>query len=125
MQIQYMLIRKENVMNNEIKFDPQTGQPAVGSPNASPLASGTPVQPQPAQQPTIQVPPIDAPVNPTTNMQTNTEIINNNINNIQQQMQSIPTVDQNKQEFLNNTNANTVVKDDNKEAKPNIAFIVI
>ena len=49
----------------------------------------------------------------------------NNAANVQQQMQSIPTVDQNKQEFINNTQASNVVKKQEKKSGPNVIFIVI
>jgi len=40
-------------------------------------------------------------------------------------MQTIPTVEQSKQEFINNTQTNSSVKKEEKKDGPNIAFIVI
>ena len=61
--------------------------------------------------------------------QPNMERINTNQNinqaNIQQQMQTIPTVDQSKQEFITNQQSTTEGKKEEKKNGPNIAFIVI
>ena len=112
-------------MNSEMRFDPQTGKPIAGAPNSSNLASATlNSQQQPVQPQSISVPPIDTPTDQSI-MQNNTEVNNNNMANIQQQMQSIPTVEQNRQEFMNNANANNKVKEESKESKPNITFIII
>ena len=88
--------------NNQMNFDPMTGQPI----NQNITTIPNQVQ--------------------TTNSQTTQSVQQpaNNIN-IQQQLQSIPTVEQTKQEFINNTQAENVVKKEEKEDGPNIVFIII
>ena len=83
--------------NNQMNFDPMTGQPINQNITTIPNQVQTT---QPVQQPA------------------------NNIN-IQQQLQSIPTVEQTKQEFINNTQAENVVKKEEKQDGPNIVFIII
>lgn len=83
--------------NNQMNFDPMTGQPINQNIATTPNQVQTT---QPVQQPA------------------------NNIN-IQQQLQSIPTVEQTKQEFINNTQAENVVKKEEKQDGPNIVFIII
>ena len=75
------------------------------------------VQSQNIQQPVQQVQPqnVEQPVHPQ----------NLNPTNIQQQMQSIPTVDQSKQQFINNTQASSEVNKEKKKDGPNIALIVV
>lgn len=88
--------------NNQMNFDPMTGQPI----NQNITTIPNQVQ--------------------TTNSQTTQSVQQpaNNIN-IQQQLQSIPTVEQTKQEFINNTQAENVVKKEEKQDGPNIVFIII
>ena len=102
--------------NNQMNFDPMTGQPInqninnmnnVAVPNQ---VQQVYTQPIPPVQPVPTVEPV-----PTVD----------NIVNTQQQMQNIPTVEQSKQEFINNTQANNTVKKEEKKDGPNIAFIVI
>lgn len=83
--------------NNQMNFDPMTGQPINQNITTIPNQVQTT---QSVQQPA------------------------NNIN-IQQQLQSIPTVEQTKQEFINNTQAENVVKKEEKQDGPNIVFIII
>ena len=108
--------------NNQMNFDPMTGQP-INQNNTIPnqeqninqqnipivQTNVTPVQ----QIPNVQSVPSVEPIQQVTPIQT------------QQQMQNIATVEQSKQDFINNTQANTVVKKDEKQDGPNIAFIVI
>ena len=132
-------------MNNGMKFDPMTGKPLNQENNSSntadisnqnttsnqvisepTVATSNSIQ-QPnlqgnVQQPAVGVKPQMQQVQP----QQDTENINiNSAANVQQQMQSIPTVDQNRQEFINNTQASNVVKKQEKKSGPNIVFIVI
>lgn len=100
--------------NNQINFDPMTGQPInqnlnnnntvvpnqAQPVNVQPVA---PVQPVPAVEPVQPIPVVDE----------------------QQQIQNIPTVEQSKQEFIDNTQANNTAKKEEKKDGPNIAFIVI
>ena len=93
--------------NNELRFDPNTGQPLNNSVNNNEIN-------QPEQN--LQ--------QPTQNINNNQENIDSNAN-IQQQMQSIPTVDQNQQVFLNNSQTGVSEKKENKKDSGNIAFLVI
>ena len=99
--------------NNQINFDPMTGQPINSNPEPS-----SPVNSFPNVQ-TVQ--PIPVPVEPqSTIMQpTNSAYINP-----QQQMQSIATVEQNMHQFIQNTQANNTVKKEEKKDGPNIGFII-
>ena len=84
------------------------------------------VQPQPQIQPQIQ-PQVQPQVQPQPIIQqANNDSTNiNSANSIQQQMQSIPTVDQNRQDFINNTQAENTVNKKEKKSGPNVVFIVI
>lgn len=100
--------------NNELKFDPNTGQPINNNvnnnePKFDPV-TGQPINIQ--EQPVVeqQIANVEAP---------NTGI------NIQQQMQTIPNVDQNQQVFLNNSQANNEEKKENNSDSSNITFLVI
>lgn len=97
--------------NNQINFDPITGQPINQNLNNT-------VVPQPE---TIQPVPI---VDPVQTIHPEVPILNSNIYN-QQQMQSIPTVEQNPQDFINNTQANSTIEKEEKKDGPNITFIII
>ena len=131
-------------MNNGMRFDPMTGKPlnqennniadinnqtitsnqVISEPNVTPSTSiQQPIHPQDNVQPPV----IEAQPQ-IQQVQHQQDIGNININsdsNVQQQMQSIPTVDQNRQEFINNTQANNVVKKQEKKSGPNIVFIII
>ena len=62
-----------------------------------------------------------------SNMQTQTIENNTTIDNsaIQQQMQAIPTIEQDKQAFMNNSQETAVVKPEEKKSGINITFVVI
>ena len=87
-------------MNNQMNFDPMTGQPINQGADATTQVQGT----QPEGQ---------------------TTVIENITVNTQQQMQNIPTVDQSKQEFISNTQNITEQKKENKSEKANWTFIII
>ena len=102
--------------NNQMNFDPMTGQPLnnnVVQPTVTPVAPVQQVMPTPEVTPVQQVP------TQANIIQENTPILN------QQQMQNIPTVEQTKQQFIDNTQANSSAKIEEKKEGPNIAFIVI
>ena len=99
--------------NNQMNFDPMTGQPI----NQNIATIPNQVQTNNAQI-VQQVQPDDNQTNQSVQQTTN------NIN-VQQQLQSIPTVDQTKQEFINNTQAENIVKKEEKQDGPNIVFIII
>lgn len=95
----------------EMKFDPMTGQPLNQNANLNES-----IQTVSTEQETIDVQPVDTvPVTP---------VVNSNIST-QQQLQNIPTVEQDKQDFISNTQANSTAKEEEKKDGPNIAFIVI
>ena len=96
---------------NNTQIDPVTGQPINNINQIRTQYPNQPVQPQT----TVQMP-------AAQNIQPNLQ--NSNIT-IQQQMNSIPTVDQNAQQFMQNTQATTVVKKEDKKEGPNTIFIVI
>ena len=105
-----------NMNNNQMNFDPMTGQPIINNP-----APSTPVnyasnvqQVQPVQPIPVPVEPQPAIVQPTSNAYINP----------QQQMQGIATVEQNKQQFIQNTQASNEVKKEEKKDSPNIVFII-
>lgn len=91
--------------NTQINFDNTTGQPTDQKINNVVAPQPMNTDPYPAGQP----------------------IIDNNTNNIsiQQQMQNIPTVEQTKSEFINNTQSNNTIKEEIKNEKNNIIFIII
>ena len=101
--------------NNQVTFDPMTGQPIIQNVNNTPVNGQT----VPIINETGQV---NQTVLPTQQYTTNNI---NSINTVQQEMQNIPTVEQNKQDFINNTQINSTVKEEPKKEGPNIAFIVI
>lgn len=84
--------------NSEMKFDPMTGQPLNNVQNS-----------QPEQNVVAQN---QSQVTPTQNVN-------------QVQMQTIPTVDQTKQEFINNTQALNKEEKEEKKGGINYVFIVI
>ncbi|MBQ9072492.1 MAG: hypothetical protein IJY25_04990 [Bacilli bacterium] len=104
--------------NNQMNFDPMTGQPINNNqvsqqniPIVGLEQSETVVQSQPQVTPTVQPQVTQQPV------QTNTVI--------QQPMQNVPTVEQSKQDFINNTQALTPEKKEEKKNGVNYTFIII
>ena len=92
----------------EMKFDPMTGQPLNQNENSIEKTSN--------EQGTVAIDPIETVAVESTP--------DNNIST-QQQLQNIPTVEQDKQNFISNTQANSTAKEEEKKDGPNIAFIVI
>lgn len=118
--------------NNQMNFDPMTGQPLNNQNNT---VAQNPMQPIPhiEQIPTAQpvAPNLDTPgqvlnIEPTVQLKVNQTISTaDNSINTQQQMQSIATVEQSTQDFINNVQANSTEKKEEKKDGPNIAFIII
>lgn len=107
--------------NNQVNFDPMTGQPI----NNNPVPS-TPVNSVPNVQPVQPVPvPVEPPVAPIESQPSIQQPTNNAYINPQQQMEGIATVEQTKQEFIENIQANNVEKNEDKKDGPNITFIII
>ena len=103
--------------NNQMNFDSMTGQPINQNTNTENIQTISNINSAPVLEPTQQSIPIV----------TQPEIMNQTINtiNTQQQLQSIPTVEQSKQEFINNAqNLNTEKKIEKKEGV-NYIFIII
>ena len=108
--------------NNQINFDPMTGQP-INTENASTPTISQQNIPIVGLEQEENIPHTQVNQYNTFTQQT-IDTYNNNAS-VQQQMQVIPTVEQSKQEFINNTQANnTIKKEENKEG-PNITFIAI
>lgn len=83
-------------MNNNINFDPMTGQPIQKN----------------NEQPQI------------TNQPLNQNSINQQVQ-IQNQLQSIPTVDQNKEQFIDNIQSANIEKKEEKKEGINLIFVII
>lgn len=118
--------------NNQMNFDPITGQPINQNTNNidNNVVHNTleqdninNVQQVPITETTQTIQNTQSVANITT-QEVSTDLVNNNVLP-QQQMQNIPTVDQDKQEFINNTQANSAAKKEEKKDGPNIVFIII
>lgn len=83
-------------MNNNINFNPMTGQPIQKN----------------NEQPQI------------TNQPLNQNSINQQVQ-IQNQLQSIPTVDQNKEQFIDNIQSANIEKKEEKKEGINLIFVII
>lgn len=102
-------------MNNQMNFDPMTGQPINQNSNLNNVVPQSTINTDQITNQTMQV----ATENSFQNVEPNLQ------NNIQQQMQNIPTIEQTRQEFISNTQANNTGKKDEKTEGPNIALIII
>lgn len=100
-------------MNNQMNFDPITGQPINQNNNNIVPNNGT----------INTVEQNNIPVQPENTL--NQQSLETTVINPQQIIQNIPTVEQSKQEFINNTQANSSTKQEDKKDGPNIAFIII
>ncbi len=124
-------INNQPVMNNQgmnTTIEQPARQDVNGVQGVENLQMNVPVQPLPQVQPQPQMQPqIQPQVQPQPIIQqANNDSTNiNSANSIQQQMQSIPTVDQNRQDFINNTQAENTVNKKEKKSGPNVVFIVI
>lgn len=102
-------------MNNQMNFDPMTGQPINQNSNLNNVVPQSTINTDQITNQTMQV----ATENSFQNVEPNLQ------NNIQQQMQNIPTIEQTRQEFISNTQANNTGKKDEKTEGPNITLIII
>ena len=107
-----MLIRKDDIMNNQMNFDPITGQP-INQNNNNIIPNNGIINTVEQNNVPVQ------PENTLNQQPSETTVINP-----QQVIQNIPTVEQTKQEFINNTQANSSAKKEDKKDGPNIAFII-
>ena len=102
--------------NNQMNFDPITGQPI----NQNINNTNNIAVPNQGQQVNIQPIPTVQPISTVEPVPTVDTIVNT-----QQQMQNIPTVEQSKQDFISNAQANNAVQAQEKKEGPNITFIII
>lgn len=111
--------------NNQIKFDPMTGQPIQPQNNGN---EGVNNNQNINNIPNIQ--PINVQNNNIPNQviqnnsmpQVNTDQMNNS-QNVMNQMQNIATVDQSKEAFINNTQA--TVKDNTGDNAPKVNYVFV
>lgn len=111
--------------NNQMKFDPMTGQPINN--NLVPNRPNNIVPPvvqniQPVQQTPVSV---ESQADQSQPQNTINQPTNNAYINPQQQIQGIATVEQDKQQFIQNTQASNAVKKEEKKDGPNITFVII
>lgn len=103
-------------MNNEIKFDPMTGEPINNT--VEPIQPENTINQNTEQTNIVEPQNIVEPVVETqpTNLQSQ----------IQTELQNIPTVDQNEQQFINNVQSiNNKEKKEDKKEGINFTFIII
>ena len=103
-------------MNNEIKFDPMTGEPINN--NVEPIQPENTINQNTEQTNIVEPQNIVEPVVETqpTHIQSQ----------IQTELQNIPTVDQNEQQFINNVQSiNNKEKKEDKKEGINFTFIII
>lgn len=108
-------------MNNQDNTNIQNVQPVPNQETPQQVVQQPQIQPEPSTIPTTQQPvqTVEQPTVQVTMPQDNGADIN-------QQMQSIPNVEQNVQNFVQNTQAaNTVSDDSEKKGSLNIVFIII
>lgn len=103
--------------NNQMNFDPMTGQPITRIPNTNNIPNNV-IQ----SNNTIESNNISNSNQINPNLNQNTQSMQNTIVN---QMQSIPTVDQSKQAFIDNTQSMTSEKKNEKKEGINYTFIII
>lgn len=138
-------------MNNNMNFDPLTGQPLnnnntlnnesinqnqnIAMPNQYTQAQNTNVQAQvqntniQTQQPimnqNIELQNLNqAQYNPVPPVPTVEDNNINNLENIQNSLNSIPTVDQSRTEFMNNTQTMNETKKEEKKSGINYGFVI-
>ena len=102
-----------------MKFDPMTGEPIVHEEPVAPVEPAIPVTEQVPSEPTAEVN-TEVPVQDTNTV--------NNVNDaaqIQNELQSIPTVEQGKEAFINNVQAMHEEKKEEKKEGVNFLFIII
>lgn len=129
-------------MNNNANFDPITGQPINQNnniPNVQTIDStvGQVMSEMPALESTVEQTMSVVQPSDTTIVQeipelqpldTSNEIINvdNSIQtNIQDELRNIPTIEQDKQDFINNVQTANQEKKEEKKDKNNLLFIII
>ena len=112
-------------MNNNMNFDPMTGQPIQKNQteiNTQEVTQSNLVEQQINQQPNEQV------IKQTTIVEQNEQqpISEQQINaQIQTQLQSIPTVEQNEQQFINNVQTMNQEKKEETKEGVNFVFIIV
>jgi len=123
-------------MNNYPKFDPMTGQPIQPNnvqPSVQPVVPNM-VQPEVQNIPTNVMEPVQPVIEPKieqVNVVEEPKVIENSSTtpevqtNTQAQLENIPTVEQGKQEFINNAQAMNTEKKEEKKEGVNFWFVLI
>lgn len=109
--------------NNGMNFDPITGQPIQNNTNNTNQQNAQINNQMQTVQPVAPVAPIEPQLN-TTNPQMQQTPIDPQIENFNN-LQAIPTVEQSKQEFINNTQSLSTEKTTEKKQGVNWTFIII
>ena len=115
-------VMQNNMEPGTMKFDPMTGEPIVPEEQVVPVGPVEPVAPVTEQ---VTSEPVQE-VNTEIPLQNNN--IANNVNDavqIQNELQSIPTVEQGKEAFINNVQAMHEEKKEEKKEGVNFLFIII
>ena len=103
-------------MNNEMKYDPMTGEPINNT--VDPIQQENTINQTTEEANIIETQTLLDPITEeqSTNIQTQ----------IQTELQNIPTVDQNEQQFINNVQSiNNKEKKEDKKEGVNFTFIII
>lgn len=99
-------------MNNNINFDPMTGKPLQNNTHSNTTiqqVNGEQISPQPNNINVQQI-------YPHQEIQTNVQQVN---------LQNVPTVEQNKQDFINNVQLMNQEKKEEKKEGINFVFIIV
>ena len=108
-----------------MKFDPMTGEPIV---HEEPVTPAVPVGPVGPTGPAIEQIPSEPVVEINTEVPVQDTNVTNNVNDavqIQNELQSIPTVEQGKEAFINNVQAMHEEKKEEKKEGVSFVFIII
>ena len=110
--------------NNQMNFDPTTGQPINNQNNTTGLEQPQIVTVDDSNN--VQPLPQIVTVDDSNNVQPLPQgvTVDDSINT-QQQLQNIPTVEQSQQSFINSVQATNIEKKEDNKNKPNILFIII
>lgn len=106
--------------NNQVNFDPITGQPINQIMNTNDNIITNNISTQTIVETELPIQSISTNQIQSENLETQ-----NNTTNTQQLIQSTPLVEQTKQDFINNVQVNSTSKKDEKKDGPNIVFIII
>jgi len=102
-----------------MKFDPMTGEPIVPVETVAPVESALPETEQAPSEPAAEVN-TEVPVQDTNTVNNDSDAAQ-----IQNELQSIPTVEQEKEAFINNVQSMHEEKKEEKKEGVNFVFIII